>query len=294
MIRKIYKLVFLVLVLALSGSSDSVSDRPELLERLFDTNVETVHTEIQRKCSCRVTITLDENHRQFLLTFHLEPYNNDIEPVFFMHQRIIAGFGLKVHKIIPYEGEEITVCKQDPEDKRGKLIRISSFQHPDLSGDGYDYFKASAVFFQQRVLLQDRFPSKEGLYSVTYVHPWGDLEGTNVKFFSNTLLFFVASSKRMDELSSLLKDNPELKLASYQMKYPTNSEIPEYDRPLEFFDKYIKIGMLYDEVLFLMGSPDTCGLDNWHWGYDISPVGGLWINFENGKVAQKGFAFDQP
>ena len=146
--------------------------------------------------------------------------------------------------------------------------------------------------FQQRVWLQDRFPSEEGLYAITYEHPWENLEGTNVLFHSNTLLISVTSSKRWDELYSLFKDNPKLELASYQMKHPTNSEFAKYRRPLGFFDKYIQVGMPYDEVLFLMGSPDSSGRDNWH--YTTSPVGGFLINFENGKVVRKSFSFDQP
>jgi len=254
--------------------------------------------------SCHVTIEPVEEGispfgNRYLLTFLFGPYDkvNAMEPAFYMHGGIAGGIGLKVRKVIPDGEAEITVGRLDSGDDRGKIIKISSLPFPDLGGYGhYDFFNGRdgrKVVFQQYVFLQGRFPSEEGLYAVTYEHPWQDVEGTNVKFYSDTLLVSVMSSERWGELNSLFKDNPKLELASYQMKHPMNCEFAKYRRPLEYFDEYIQVGMPYDEVLFLMGSPDWPGRDYKSWGWDTSPVGGFWIRFEDGKVTSKGFSFDR-
>ena len=298
MVRNIYKPALLVLLFVFISFSDSVGNQPEVLKST-DNDVKTAQSEKQRYCNCQVTIEQDDDRRNFLLTFHFEPYNNNVNPTFYMSEQITGGVGLKVKKVFPYDDAEIKVNgEQVPEfDENGKLITISSSLRPGSIGY-YDFFNGRdgrTVLFQQRVWLQDRFPSEEGLYAVTYEHPWEELEGTNVRFHSNTLLVSVTSSQRMDGVYSLVKDNPELELARYQMMHPTNSEFAKYRRPLKFLDNHIHVGMDYDEVLFLMGPPDSPGLDkdNWRWGYDTSPVGGFWIIFKNGKVVGKNFSFDQ-
>jgi len=292
MCKGIAFLVFSLVVIAVIGCSYQKDSCPETFELADDIGVEMEGAKTQWACNCRVTMEPDDNRWQFLLTFHIEPYN-DIDPVFYMTEQIATGAGLKIQKIFPCDEVEIAMCDSISEiDDTGRLIKISSIQSPHLPYffNGRDGRK---VVFQQRVSLQDRFPSDEGLYAVTYEHPWDDIEGTNVRFTSDKLLVCVSSSKRRGELLSLFKGNPLLELASYQMKHPSNSEFAKYGRPLKYFDQYLKEGMLCDEVLFLMGSPDYSDRDNRHWGYETSPVGGFYIFFEDGKVARKGFSFER-
>jgi hypothetical protein len=299
MVRRIDVRVLLILVFSAAGCSYQKNHSPEHREIAEGAAVEVARVDLRKFCHCRVTIEPVEEGispfgNRYLLIFHLEPYDDNMTPVFYMHEGIAAGFGLKVQKIIPFDEAKKTVCKPDPKDDRGKIIKISKLSRPGSTGyyDFYNGRDGRKVLIQQHVFLQGRFPAEEGLYAVTYEHPWQDVEGTNVRFTSNRLLVSVMSSERWGELNSLFKDNPKLKLASYQMKHPTNSEFAKYGRPLEYFDQYIKVGMPYDEVLCLMGSPDHSGRDNKQWGWDTSPVGGFWIRFENGKVVSKGFSFD--
>jgi len=265
----------------------------KMLDESGNEGSEVERVKPKRVCSCRVTIEPDESRWRFLLTFHFEPYRKDMEPVCYMHEGIAGGFGLKVQRIVPYEETIATLCEPESKDDRGKIIKISNLSGPGMTGyyDFYNGRDGRKVLFQQRV--EGPFPTEEGLYAVTYEHPWEDVEGTNVKFWSNTLLVSVMSWERSVQFHSLFKDNPELKLASYQMKHPTNGEFAKYRRPLKFFDQYIQVGMPYDKVLYLMGSPDSSGGDGKRWSWETSPVGGFWISFEDGKVTSKGFSFDR-
>ena len=117
-----------------------------------------------------------------------------------------------------------------------------------------------------------------------------------MRFESNKLLVSRSSWQRYDELAGLFKNNHQLELASYKMKRPGISETAKWRRPLKTFDEYIKVGMLYDEVLYLMGSPDSFVRDGkkMQWSFETSPVGGFRIHFVDGKVVRKGFSFDRP
>lgn len=258
----------------------------------------TSGSDTKRHCCIRVTIEPTDDLCEFLLTFLVDPPNHgrDYNPTFYMGEEIGAGAGLKIRKIFPPDENKIIVSDRKYSTDRGKYITISS--KPDLGihtyYDVFDDTEWRKVSIQQGVCLQGRFPSEEGLYVVSYEHPWENIKGGNMQFVSNQLLVYKCSWQRHDEISNLFKNNPKRELASYQMTHLTVSENADYGRPLEYFNDFIQVGMLYDEILYLMGSPDSFHvLDNeMHWSYEASPVGGLVIDFVDGKVIRKGFAGD--
>ncbi len=136
--------------------------------------------------------------------------------------------------------------------------------------------------------------SKEGMYYISYKHPWADPNDPNcLKFTSNTLPIAIVSMERYEQLCELNND-PKLVLASYRLKNPnTASEFAKYRRDFSVF-KYISVGDKRDKVLYLTGTPDTLclypedqrnssGCDEC-WLWEVSPVSCYVINFKNGRV----------
>ena len=144
-----------------------------------------------------------------------------------------------------------------------------------------------------------------GIYHITYVHPWED--PNSLVFTSNTLTVACVTPERHDQLHKILWEDPKLALASYRFKNPPLGEQePKYRRAkyLWTIDEAISIGSEQDEVLLLLGSPDTVGyatpgLQEIHgydeeWFYETSPVGGYYVQFKNGCVVRKGKHADSP
>jgi hypothetical protein len=262
------------------------------------TKERTSGSDAKRHCCIRVTIEPTDDLCEFLLTFLIEPNNHDYDydPTFYMGEEISYGAGLKIKKIFPPDENKTKESDRESSTDRGKIITIASKPISEMYTyyDVFDDKESRKVMFQQQVCLQDRFPSEEGLYVVSYEHPWENIKGGNMQFVSNQLLVNKGSWQRHHEISNLFKNNPKRELASYQMTHLTVSENADYGRPLEYFNDFIQAGMSYDEILYLMGSPDSFHvLDNeMHWSYEASPVGGLVIDFVDGKVVRKGFAGD--
>jgi hypothetical protein len=146
--------------------------------------------------------------------------------------------------------------------------------------------------------------SKLGTYRISYSHPWAEPEEdpNNPVFQSNILTIMLVTEERYNHLHKILHDNPELALASYKFKNPPSAiEFPEYRRNgyLDRIDKAVKIGAGMDEVLLLLGSPDTAiagytstegqkiyGYDD-EWLYETSPAGDYSVHFKNGRVVSK-------
>jgi hypothetical protein len=166
--------------------------------------------------------------------------------------------------------------------------------------------KSSSVstYFSVRVLPGMSFDfSKLGIYRISYVHPWAELqEDPNSSVYrSNILTIACVPQERSDQLHAMLRQNTELALASYRFKHPpSTSEVPSYQRRVvKVIDDAIKQGTKQDEVLLLLGSPDTVsyhsagqqktyGCDE-TWLFETSPVGGYSVSFKNGRVVGKTF-----
>lgn len=286
--------VICVLAIGILGCSGQQGDCPEYFELADDSSTEMVPVDVKRHCCVRVTIEPMEYMRGFLLTFTVDP-PRDVEPVFYMAEEIWYGVGLQIKKIFPHNDVRLMTDVPTPYIDHGKLVKISSGRHlnshiPYSGFSVFDTREGRRVLFQQWVYLRQGLPQEAGLYVVTYEHPWEEIEGGNMHFESNELLISPTSGKGY----GLFKDNPQLELASYKMKHPPVSEPPMWQRPVKYFDNYIKIGMLYDEILFLMGSPDWFSheSDTMLWHYETSPNGGFSIDFVDGRVVRKGFSFD--
>jgi hypothetical protein len=149
--------------------------------------------------------------------------------------------------------------------------------------------------------------SELGIYRISYVHPVPETEEdpNSPVFVSNTLTVACVTQQRYNQLQMILREDSELALASYMFRNPPAAvEYPEYRRGeyLGPIDQAITPGASQDEVLFLLGSPDTVGYtplseqeaSNFDeaWLYGTSPVGGYYVHFMNGSVVQKGYYRD--
>jgi hypothetical protein len=160
------------------------------------------------------------------------------------------------------------------------------------------------IYFNFRVTpLMNLDFSELGIYHISYVHPLpGTEEDPNSPVFvSNTLTIACVSQQRYDQLQMIVRGDSELALASYMFKNPSAAvEDPQYRRGeyLGPIDEAIRPGARRDEVLFLLGSPDTVGYTplseqetsncDEKWLYGTSPVGGYYVNFKEGRVVSKG------
>lgn len=290
--------VFSVLAVGIVGCSALQDDCPEHFQLAEDASTEMVRSDVKRHCCVRVTVEPMEDMRGFLLTFAVDP-PRDVEPVFYMAEEIWYGVGLKIKKIFPHNDARLMTDIPTPYIDHGKLVKISSGQQlnshiPYSMFSVFDWREGRAVLFQQHVYLREDLPQEPGLYVVTYEHPWEEIEGGNMHFESNELLISRTTMEKSDQLYNRFKDDMELQLARYKMKHPPVSETPKWQRPLKYFDEYIETGMLYDEIIFLMGSPDWFSheSDTMRWHYETSPNGGFSIDFVDGRVVRKGFSFD--
>ena len=150
--------------------------------------------------------------------------------------------------------------------------------------------------------------SKLGIYRISYAHPWAEPEEdpNSPVFQSNILTIMLVTEERYNQLHKILHDNPELALASYKFKNPPSAcEMPKYRRSFpQIIDKAVKIGAGMDEVLLLLGSPDTAiarytstegqKIYSWddEWLYETSPAGGCSVHFKNGRVVSKAMCGD--
>jgi hypothetical protein len=150
--------------------------------------------------------------------------------------------------------------------------------------------------------------SKPGIYHISYQNP-AQIPSTNPDdptYTSDTLVIACVTLKRYDQLHQKLRQNQALALASYQFKNPPCVECPKYRRG-EYLNKIqpaIKAGTKQDEVLLLLGSPDSVyyaspgvrKLDGWNerWSYETSPVGGFSVCFKDRCVVRAGRHHDSP
>jgi len=149
--------------------------------------------------------------------------------------------------------------------------------------------------------------SEPGIYHISYVHPLPETEEdpNSPAFVSNTLTVACVTQQRYNQLQMILREDSELALASYMFRNPPAArEDPQYRRGeyLGLIDQAITTGARQDEVLFLLGSPDTSGYtplseqeaSNYDeaWLYGTSPVGGYYVHFTSGSVVQKGYYRD--
>ena len=140
--------------------------------------------------------------------------------------------------------------------------------------------------------------SKQGIYRISYVHPWSDKEmyPNSKAFRSNILTIACVSQQRYDQLHMSLGKDPGLVLSSYRFKNPPRARENAMRRRVipKILLEAIKEGAREDELLLLLGSPDyisssTVGeqkMFGWDetWSYETSSVGGLLVRFNNGKV----------
>ena len=143
---------------------------------------------------------------------------------------------------------------------------------------------------------------KLGIFRISYLHPWAsrDNDPNNLIFASNTLTIACVSPQRYDQLHLMLREKPELALASYRFKNPPVNEFSKYTRArsVDIIDEAIQKGTEQDEVLLLLGSPDRVSYESpgatkrlgWEetWFYETSPAGGYHVHFKNSSIAAKG------
>ena len=144
--------------------------------------------------------------------------------------------------------------------------------------------------------------SKPGIYHISYQNP-AHIPSTNRNDptdTTNTLVIACVTRKRYDQLHQMLQQNQALAFASYQFKNPPCVECPKYRRSayLNKIQPAIKAGTRQDEVLLLLGSPDSIShaspgvrkLDGWNeqWSYETSPVGGFLVCFKDRCVVRAG------
>jgi hypothetical protein len=237
------------------------------------------------------------------LRFTLTPYRKQNLKVPFMVAPVVGGAGLVVERIAP----DGTITKQ----KRNK-----QFLERWTSRDRLDYIELK--YLDKRELLPPRFDlwlqfapmcnklgpnsffdfTKPGVYQISYEHPWTNSENAKgITFGSSKLTIMHVSPKREQQLYNMLKSDPKLELSSYRFRNPMPSEF--YDNSSlsslhSGFNSTLKEAIQnaqQDFVLCLLGSPDWISVDNKNghkqsWHYATSPVGGLSVNFENGKAVK--------
>jgi hypothetical protein len=150
--------------------------------------------------------------------------------------------------------------------------------------------------------------SKPGIYHISYQDP-AHIPSTNPNdptYTSSTLVIACVTWKRYDQLHQMLQQNQALAFASYQFKNPPCVEYPKCRRSayLNKIEQAIKAGTRQDEVLLLLGSPDSVSyaslgvrkLDGWNekWSYETSPVGGFSVCFKDRRVVRAGTHHDSP
>lgn len=227
------------------------------------------------------------------LTYHIPP-TSDGQPltVRIAPGPVKAGAGLVVEHIAP-SGTK-TEQRLAPEPwwlSKAETLRIES--------------SSFSTYFNVWVRPGMSFDFSElGIYRISYVHPGAEPQDNpnSLLYSSNTLTIACVTQERYDQLSARLRKNTDLALAGYRFKNPPSArEDAKYHRSVaKIIDEAIRKGTRRDEVLLLLGSPDSVYYSqkdevqscDEEWSFETSPVGGYIVRFKNGCVVWKGEVFD--
>ena len=229
--------------IVLCGCPEEQQKCPEIFEVAEYTPPKMVPTEARRYPLIRVNIDWKENWPTFLLTFNIKPYKSNIYPTFYIGgDYAVNGAGLKVQRILPYDdGYTLGYTTQNIDD--GGLLEIKALRlspSGEITSSGFPACfpkNGRTVIYRQWIhLYMNPFP-EEGLYVVTYEHPWEKIKGGNMLFESEKLLIAKCSQQREQKIYASLRDDPLLELMSYKIKHPPISEDTEHrpSEPVRFF-----------------------------------------------------------
>jgi hypothetical protein len=150
--------------------------------------------------------------------------------------------------------------------------------------------------------------SEPGIYHISHQNPApiSPTDPNDPTYTSDTLVIACVPQERVDQLHQMLTQDQILALASYQFKHPPCVEDPKYHRStyLKKIQPAIVAGTQQDEVLFLLGSPDSIYYPSIGqlktderretWDYTMSPIGSFSVDFEGDCVVRAEYHYDSP
>ncbi len=232
------------------------------------------------------------------LNFTLETLGNKKAVFFFSAIGAQAGAGLVVEHI----AQDGTIEKQMlPYKARwhwgGRFLELQSKSLTQMLQRPFPPRMTGAVglTFDITVRMYDHFKfQEEGIYRISYEHPWHDMERTNVHCLSQPVYVANVNEQSVRRVRQMFDDDPHLELASHMIQHVLESGLPPWRRAKDIgiVDKAIAIDMDWQDAFQLIGSPDYIALPSHSqplsWCYATSPVADYYIAFRNGKVIDKG------